>query len=105
MDFLSSAPLGLNTFTRTIIGALGGLLRGNFFLDSVILPMILCASATILKAALFLILNLLFDGATPAYSLVGPLFWVELLLNTFTAPILFGLLKLFNPLLTTGREK
>jgi rod shape-determining protein MreD len=105
MDFLSAAPLGLNTFTRTIIGALGGLLRGNFFLDAVLLPMILCAAATILKALLFLVLNLLFDGATPAYSLVGPLFWVELLLNTFTAPILFGLLKLFNPLLTTGRKK
>jgi rod shape-determining protein MreD len=105
MDFLSAAPLGLNTFTRTIIGALGGLLRGNFFLDAVILPMILCASATILKAMLFLMLNLLFDGATPAYSFTGPLFWVELLLNTFTAPILFGLLKLFNPLLTTGGKK
>ncbi|MDR1929416.1 MAG: rod shape-determining protein MreD [Treponema sp.] len=105
MDFLSAAPLGLNTFIRTIIGALGGLLTGNFFLDAVILPMILCAAATILKAFMLLALNLFFDGATPAYSLTGSLFWVELLLNTFTAPLLFGLLRLFNPLLASGREK
>jgi rod shape-determining protein MreD len=99
MDFLSAAPLGLNTFIRTIIGALGGLMKGTFFLDAVILPMILCAAATILKALMLLALHLLF--ATPAYSFVSPLFWVELLLNTFTAPILFGLLKLFAPLLSS----
>jgi rod shape-determining protein MreD len=105
MDFLSAAPLGLHTFTGTIIGALSGLLKGTFFLDAVVLPMILCAAATILKALMQLVLHLLLAGVIPAYALTTPLFWIELLLNTFTAPLLFGTLKLFTPLLASGREK
>jgi len=104
-DFLSVSPMGLNTFIRTIIGALGGLLRGMFFLDKIILPMLLCASATILKALLIFGLHLFFTGTVPAYPpLTTPLFWVELLLNTATAPFLFGFLKLFKPLLMAGEK-
>ncbi|MDR2661621.1 MAG: rod shape-determining protein MreD [Treponema sp.] len=99
-DFLSAAPMGLYTFIRTVVGALAGLLRGTFFLDKVVLPMILCASATVLKALMLFALHLLFAGAVPSYPpLTTPVFWVELLLNTLTAPFLFGLLKLFGPLL------
>jgi rod shape-determining protein MreD len=62
--------------------------------------MILCASATVLKALMLFALHLLFAGAVPSYPpLSTPVFWVELLLNTLTAPFLFGLLKLFGPLL------
>jgi rod shape-determining protein MreD len=104
LDFLSAAPLGLNTFVRTIIGALGGLMKGTFFLDAFFLPMILCAAATILKGGIYFVLHLLFAGALPAYVLTEPLFWVELLLNTLTAPFLFGLLKLFKPLLIGRRD-
>jgi rod shape-determining protein MreD len=104
LDFLSAAPLGLNTFIRTLIGAAGGRMNGTFFLDSLFLPMALCAGATALKAVLYFVLNLLFSGAVPAYSLAGPAFWVELLLNTLTAPFLFGLLKLFKTLLIGRRE-
>jgi rod shape-determining protein MreD len=104
LDFLSAAPLGLNAFIRTLIGAAGGRMNGTFFLDGFFLPMILCAAATAAKAALYFILNLLFAGAVPAYSLAAPVFWVELLLNTITAPFLFGLLKLFKSLLI-GRRK
>jgi rod shape-determining protein MreD len=104
-DFLSAAPMGLYTFIRTIIGALGGLLRGTFFLDRVVLPMILCASATVFKALMLFGLHLLFAGSVPAYPpLTTPVFWVELLLNTLTAPLLFGLLKLFKPLLVSEGE-
>jgi rod shape-determining protein MreD len=103
-DFLSASPLGLHTFIRTIIGALGGLLRGTFFLDRVVLPMILCAAATVLKGLLLFVLHLFFAESIPAYSLSGPVFWVELLLNIFTAPLLFGLLKHFKPLLVSREE-
>ena len=104
-DFLSISPIGLYTLIRTIIGALGGLLRGMFFLDKVVLPMLLCASATILKALLLFGLHFIFSGPVPAYpSLVTPVFWVELLLNTLTAPFLFGFLKLFKPLLMSGEK-
>jgi rod shape-determining protein MreD len=104
LDFLSAAPLGLNAFIRTLIGAAGGRMNGTFFLDGVFLPMALCAAATMVKAALYFFLNLLFSGSVPAYSPAGPALWVELLLNIFTAPFLFGLLKLFKPLLVGRRE-
>ena len=104
-DFLSASPMGLFTFVRTIIGALGGLLRGMFFLDKVVLPMLLCASATVLKALLLFGLHLVFTGTVPFYpTLTTPVFWVELLLNTLIAPFLFGFLKLFKPLLAAGEK-
>jgi rod shape-determining protein MreD len=99
LDFISSAPLGLNALIRTIMGAAAGLLKGTFFLDAVFLPMILCASATLFKALMLFLLHLLLAGAVPSYSLAAPTLWIELLLNTASAPPLFGFLKLFQPLL------
>jgi len=103
LDFLSAAPLGLNAFVRTIIGALTGLMKGTFFLDVFLLPMFLCASATLIKALILFLLSLLMAGMIPSYSLASPLLWAELALNTFIAPFLFALLKRFNSLLITER--
>ncbi|GHV57423.1 rod shape-determining protein MreD [Spirochaetia bacterium] len=103
LDFLSAAPLGLNAFIRTLIGALAGLMKGTFFLDAFFLPMILCAAATFFKAAVLFLLYLLLAGAVPSYTLFAPTFWVELMLNTILAIPLFALLKLFSPLLV-GRK-
>jgi rod shape-determining protein MreD len=104
LDFLSAAPLGLNTLVRTLVGAAAGLMNGAFFLDSLLLPMALCAGATLIKAALLFVLHLLFSGAIPTYALFEPTLWVELVLNTLSAPFLFGLLKLFNRLLAGKRQ-
>jgi rod shape-determining protein MreD len=104
LDFLSAAPLGLNIFIRTIIGAATGLLRGHFFLGVVFLPVALCAGATIFKALLLFGLHFLFAGAIPAYSLQFPVLWVELLLNAVTAPFLFGFLKMFSALLIQKKD-
>jgi rod shape-determining protein MreD len=104
LDFLSAAPLGLNAFIRTLTGAALGLMKGTFFLDAFFLPMGLCAGATILKALLLFLLHLLFADAIPAYSLLTPTLWVELLLNILSAPFLFGLLKLFRSLLVERRS-
>jgi rod shape-determining protein MreD len=104
LDFLSAAPLGLNTFVRTIIGASVGLMKGTFFLDTLLLPMALCGGATLLKALLFWILHLLLGGAVPAYIALSPVLWVEFALNTVLAPLLFALLKLFKTLLVEGRD-
>jgi rod shape-determining protein MreD len=98
LDFFSGAPLGLNTLIRTLLGALTGLLKGSFFLDLLFLPIILCAAATLLKAAFLFLLHLLLAGAVPSYSLSAPVLWVELMLNSLSAPLLFGLLRLFRPL-------
>jgi rod shape-determining protein MreD len=103
-DFISQAPLGLNTFIRTIMGALTGCMKGTFFLDSVFLPMILCAAATLFKAGMLFLLHLLLAGTVPAYPLFAPTLWIELLFNTISAPLLFGLLKLFRPLLVGRGE-
>jgi rod shape-determining protein MreD len=103
IDFISAAPLGLNPLIRTLAGALAGFMKGTFFLGAVFLPMVLCASATLLKAAALFALHLLFGDAVPAYSLVSPLLWAELCLNTFLAPFLFFLLKRFMPLLSGQR--
>jgi rod shape-determining protein MreD len=104
LDFISAAPLGLNAFIRTMVGALTGIMKGTFFLDAFFLPMALCAAATIIKASALFILRLLLAGAVPAYSLAAPVIWVELILNTVCAVPLFAFLKLFNPLLL-GRSK
>jgi rod shape-determining protein MreD len=103
MDFISQAPLGFNALIRTLLGALSGLMKGAFFLDAVFLPMILCAVATLFKAGVQFLLHILLAGAVPAYALFEPTLWVELMLNTLSAPLLFGLLKLFQPLLA-GRN-
>jgi rod shape-determining protein MreD len=104
LDFLSAAPLGLNALIRTLIGALAGLMKGTFFLDILFLPMVLCAIATILKAAILFLLHFLFAAGVPSYSFIEPIFWVEIMLNTVLAPFLFGFLKLFNSLLVGRRE-
>jgi rod shape-determining protein MreD len=104
LDFLSAAPLGLNAFVRTMIGASLGIIKGVFFLDALFLPMALCGGATLMKAFLFWALHLLFGPEVPAYSALSPVLWVEFALNTLLAPFLFGLLKLFKSLLIGGRN-
>ncbi|MDR1353428.1 MAG: rod shape-determining protein MreD [Treponema sp.] len=104
LDFLSAAPLGLNAFVRTLVGALAGRMNGTFFLDSFFLPMALCAGATVIKAALYFVLHILFAGAIPFYALSESTLWIELAVNTVTAPLLFGFLRLFNALLVGKRE-
>jgi rod shape-determining protein MreD len=103
LDFLSSAPLGLNLFIRTIVGALAGMIRGTLILDAVFLPAGLCAAATLLKAFLLFVLNILFSGTIPAYPWAGSTLWIELLFNTLLAPFLFDFLKMFDKLLIRDR--
>jgi rod shape-determining protein MreD len=104
LDFLSASPLGLNALIRTLVGALAGMLKGAFFLGRIFFPMVLCAGATLIKAFSLFLLHKLLAGAIPSYPLYSPLLWVELGLNTFSAPLLFGFLKLFESSLAGRRE-
>lgn len=104
LDFISAAPLGYNAFIRTLVGALAGLLKGTFFLDVAVLPMTLCAAATLVKALFAWIASVLFAGAVPSYRLDSPLLWTELAYNTLTAPALFALLNLFRSVLRPRKE-
>jgi rod shape-determining protein MreD len=102
IDFLSQAPLGLNVFIRTVIGSLTGIIKGKLILNAV-LPVGLCALATLFKAILLFILNFLFAGAVPSYSWTSSTLWIEMGLNAFIAPFLFNFLKMFSKLLTRTR--
>jgi rod shape-determining protein MreD len=96
LDFMSASPLGLNCLIRTVIGAVTGIFKGAFFLDVFFLPFILCALATIAKAVIMFLLNLIMGNAVPVYSLFTLTFWIELGLNSLGAPVLFFLLKHFH---------
>ena len=93
LDFLSASPLGLNCLVRTLIGAITGLFKGAFFLDIIFMPVILCAGATLIKAVILLLLNLIFPATVPAYSFLSSTLWIEIGLNSLSAPLLFLLLK------------
>jgi len=103
-DFLSAAPLGMNCLIRTLTGAFAGIFKGQFFLDVLFMPVILCTLATVFKALLVFILHLIMGQTIPAYSFTAPVFWIELGLNAFCAPLLFFLLKRFKPILLSGRK-
>ena len=104
LDFLSAAPLGLNCLVRTLIGALAGVFKGAFFLDIFFMPLILCALATMIKALIFFVLNLIFGATVPSYSFFSSVIWIELAMNSLTAPLLFFLLKRFR-YISAGRSK
>jgi len=99
LDFLSAAPIGLNCLYRTVIGALAGVFKGGFFLDIIFMPAVLCILATIIKALILFLLNLLIGPSVPAYSITSSVFWIELGLNAVCAPLLFLLLRNFKPIL------
>jgi len=102
IDFLSQSPLGMNALIRTVTGALAGIFKGALFLDYIVMPAILCALATILKAIMMFILHFIITSI-PAYSFIEPVFWIELALNVISAPLLFLLLRQFRPMLV-GRS-
>ena len=99
LDFLSAAPLGMNSLVRTLIGAFTGIFKGSFFLDIFLMPVLLCAVATLIKAFIIFILHLIMGSAIPTYSLTSSLLWIELGLNSLFAPLLFFLLKRFKPII------
>ena len=91
-DLLSITPLGFHAFTRTLIGYLYGIFKGKFFIDPIIVPIILAALGTLIKAVFsFFILSLF------AYEYASIVFTralgVEIGLNVLAAPFIFGLLK------------
>lgn len=105
LDFLSFAPLGLNTFIRTLVGAITGFIKDTFFLDTFFLPMALCAGATIFKAMCLFLLHLIFPETVPSYTLLGFTFLIELGMNTLLAPAIFAFLRLFKFFVPRQREE
>lgn len=95
-DFLSTAPLGFYAFIRTIIGFLYGLSKGKFFVDPILLPIILVVVGTLFKAVFTGVLGLFFIPPESMEPVFGQKLWIELGFNALVSPFLFGLLKLFK---------
>lgn len=94
-DILSSGPLGFNALIRTIIGFFFGKLKGKFFLDSILLPILFIISATLMKEGLITLLSFIFLTESEII-LFGRSFLIELGLNAVLSPFIFALLKLLK---------
>ncbi len=104
LDFLSAAPLGLNSFLRTLIAYVTGLFSGSFNLDAIFMPALTGCLGTGGKAFGTWILSFFFSSSIVTYSLTSVVFWFEVAANTLLAPVVFALLGLFSPLLVMDRR-
>lgn len=102
-DFLSVTPLGFHACTRTLLGYLNGLFKGTLFIDPILVPMLLAAVGTLLKAVFGYLLLSLFSPEHGAMVFTGSL-GIEIGLNALIAPFLFALLK-FAGILRLTREE
>lgn len=96
LDFFSICPLGLNSLLRTIIGFIFGLFHLNIGTSGIFVPMGIGLVATIIKILLTGLISIFFPGVIYSYSLFSSIFWVECLLNTLLAPILFFIFSKFK---------
>ncbi len=95
-DFLSVSPLGFNGFLKTIVGFLYGLTSETFFIDQIIIPMIMGGVATLLKGFGVLFLSWIFNIENLHFNLFSLPFLIELGYNMVIAPFLFALLGLLR---------
>ncbi len=96
LDFLSASPVGLNAFTKSVTGFIAGKFSGSFNQNKILIPALMGFSATLLKAILTLVLSLFFGSNILVYKLTGSVFWLEVLVNTICAPLVFALLGVFS---------
>jgi len=102
-DFLSLTPLGFHAFTRTLIGYLTGLFKGKLFIDPLLMPVLLAAIVTLLKAVFGYILLAVFSPIQAAAVFTSRLA-IEIGLNALVSPFLYGLLKLVGIIKMTREE-
>ncbi|GAB4223399.1 MAG: rod shape-determining protein MreD [Spirochaetales bacterium] len=93
-DSLSLSPLGFNGFIHTVAGFLYGLTAGTFFIDQVIIPMIMGGVATLLKGLCISLLSVLFNLENLHFQLFSVPFLIETGWNMIVAPFLFAVLRL-----------
>lgn len=100
-DFLSASPLGFHAFIKTFVAAATSLLHESFFIDKLLMPLLLGIAATITKAIAAGALYLLFGSAIHAYSLFGRVLWIEAAYNGVLAPAVFLILAPLGRFLIT----
>ena len=104
-DFISASPLGFNAFVRTAVAALAALLHGIFFVDKILLPMVLGVAGTLAKALVALVLHLVFGSAVHIYSIVDKTLWIEAAYNGLISPLVFLALTPLSRFLVTERGR
>lgn len=105
LDFLSAAPIGLNAFTKTLTGYIGGKLSGVYNLDRFFIPFLMGVVATILKALTIVVLSWFFGKSIVVFRFTESIFWLEVLFNGLCAPVIFSLLGLFPSLFLIKGER
>lgn len=105
IDVVTLAPLGFNALMRTIIGAISGLFNGLFFMDAVLMPVLFCALATVLKGLFILLAGTFFDYSFSALAFTDSRFWIEVVYNAVLGPFVFAFLNLFKSELVTENKK
>ena len=104
-DFLSTSPLGFHAFVKTAVAALTAVLHGSFFIDRLLLPILLGIAGTIVKALAVGLLYLIFGSSMHAYSFVDKVLWIEAAYNGILAPAVFLILSPLNRFLVTERGR
>ncbi|MDX9826856.1 MAG: rod shape-determining protein MreD [Spirochaetia bacterium] len=103
-DLLSSAPIGYSSFLYILPAYSVTFVRKILDMDTLILPVILGFSSTLLKGIASLILALIFrSDLVDSYSFADLRFWVEAALNGALAAPLFFLFKKLKYLLVTRK--
>ncbi len=95
-DFISLSPLGFNCIIKTVMGYLLGFTRNKVYFDPILFPVVIAAVATLLKGFLAVLTGSIFLESGEAPLVFTSRFAVEVLLNSFTAPFIFALMKLFK---------
>jgi rod shape-determining protein MreD len=104
-DFLSASPLGFHAFVRTAVSMAAAFLHGSFFIDKLLMPLILGVIGTIAKAIAIALLYLLFGQIIHTYSFLSRVLWIEAAYNGILAPVVFLLLTPFSRFLVTERGR
>jgi rod shape-determining protein MreD len=102
-DFLSTTPIGFHALSRTLIGYLYGIFKGKLFIDPILVPVLLVAVGTFLKAVLSFFILSIFAQEYSSVVFTRAL-GVEIGLNALAAPFLFALFKLLG-VFKTAREE
>jgi rod shape-determining protein MreD len=104
-DFISLPPLGFYALVRTIIGFLYGLLEGSLVVDSIFMPFLLIAIATLIKGLLIWLVSVVFSIAPIEPLFFGGGFWIEVGYNSLLAPFFFALMNLIKVFKIQGRQR
>ena len=87
------------------MAAATALLHGSFYIDRLVLPILLGFTGTIAKAIAAGALYLLFGSGIHAYSFVDRVLWIEAAYNCVLAPVVFLLLGPLSRFLVTERGR